>query len=455
MKNKKLLKSLMIILITVIVLTWLIPGTITNQDTGALELSLLKPQGLLSVFGSFDIAAQFFFQNALIILFVGLFYGVLNKTGAYKELIENIASKLKKKKIMFLVVSILFFIIFTALTNLYILMFLFVPFFMSVLKEMGYSKNVLLLSTVGSVLIGFSSQIMNSMFEKTVAVEGNPYLLIKVGVLLVYTALTILYAIKFSNEKEKDKEDFFELTKRSGKIINSKSKKLSIVLIIFFVFFLLGFVPWNLPFFATMNNWIMNLKIGEFAIFGNIFGNFNQFGAWWTGELYTMIIMTSVLIAFLYKLSFDEFIDGIVDGLKKFMVPAFLVGLMSLITIFAVNSGFVGTILKFIVSSGNAALVALGNMISNPIVADPFYISNYSMTMVLSAINSPNSQQIAYITQLMYGVVMLLIPTSSILIAGLAFTEKDYKSWFNYIWKLAVVLIGFSFIAIILTTLIK
>ncbi|MDD2625343.1 MAG: hypothetical protein PHR55_01045 [Bacilli bacterium] len=454
MKNKKLVKSLMLILLIVIGLTWLIPGTITNQETGALELSLLKPQGLLSVFGSFDISAQYFFQNSLIVLFVGIFYGVINKTGAYKELIEKIASKLKKKKELFLVLTIIFFILFTALTNVYFLMFLFVPFFMSILREMGYNKNVLLLSTVGSVLIGFSSQIMNSMFVKTVAAEGNPYLWVKIGVLLIYMALTVLYALKFSKEKEKE-EEFFELSKRTGKNINTKPFMLKIVLIVFFIFFLLGFVPWNLPFLSTMHTSIMNLKIGQFAIFGNIFGTFNQFGAWWTSELYTIIISTIILLAFLYKLSFDEFIDGVVEGIKKFMVPAFLVGLMTLVTIFAINSGFVGTILKFIVSSGNAALIALGNMITNPIIADPFYISNYSMTMVLSAINSPNPQQIAYITQVMYGAVMLLIPTSSIMIAGLAFTEKDYKSWFKYIWKFALVLIALAFIAIIITTLIK
>lgn len=454
MKNKKLVKSLMLILLIVIGLTWLIPGTITNQETGALELSLLKPQGLLSVFGSFDISAQYFFQNSLIVLFVGIFYGVINKTGAYKELIEKIASKLKKKKELFLVLTIIFFILFTALTNVYFLMFLFVPFFMSILRETGYNKNVLLLSTVGSVLIGFSSQIMNSMFVKTVAAEGNPYLWVKIGVLLIYMALTVLYALKFSKEKEKE-EDFFELSKRTGKNINTKPFMLKIVLIVFFIFFLLGFVPWNLPFLSTMHTSIMNLKIGQFAIFGNIFGTFNQFGAWWTSELYTIIISTIILLAFLYKLSFDEFIDGVVEGIKKFMVPAFLVGLMTLVTIFAINSGFVGTILKFIVSSGNAALIALGNMITNPIIADPFYISNYSMTMVLSAINSPNPQQIAYITQVMYGAVMLLIPTSSIMIAGLAFTEKDYKSWFKYIWKFALVLIALAFIAIIITTLIK
>jgi uncharacterized ion transporter superfamily protein YfcC len=292
------------------------------------------------------------------------------------------------------------------------------------------------------------------MFVKTVAAEGNPYLWVKIGVLLIYMALTVLYALKFSKEKEKE-EEFFELSKRTGKNINTKPFMLKIVLIVFFIFFLLGFVPWNLPFLSTMHTSIMNLKIGQFAIFGNIFGTFNQFGSWWTSELYTIIISTIILLAFLYKLSFDEFIDGVVEGIKKFMVPAFLVGLMTLVTIFAINSGFVGTILKFIVSSGNAALIALGNMITNPIIADPFYISNYSMTMVLSAINSPNPQQIAYITQVMYGAVMLLIPTSSIMIAGLAFTEKDYKSWFKYIWKFALVLIALAFIAIIITTLIK
>lgn len=455
MKNKKLFKTLLLILIVVVGLTWLIPGTINSQETGELVLDTVKPEGLLGVFGSLDIIGQYFFQNILIILVIGMFYGVINKTGAYKELVEKIANKFKKNKEVVLIFSFVFFILVPALTNIYFLMFLFVPFAMNVLKEMGYTKNVMLLSTVGATLIGYSSQIMNSVFVKAAGSVENPYLWIKIVFLLVVTVLPILYTIKFV-DKEKDKEDsMLELEKRTGKKVKTNTKPLTIVLLVLLVFFFLGFVTWNFAFFDKMHEAIMGVSIGKYTVFANLFGKFNPFGKWWTGELYTMLAMASILTAFLYKLSFDEFVDGLVEGVKKFIVPALLVGMMVLITIFTINSGFIGTILNIIVSSGNAALIALGTMIGIPFIADPNYVANFSMPLVLSAVSSPNTEQIAFITQLTFGITMLLAPTSAIMVAGMAYLEKDYKSWFKYVWKLAAVLIALVFIAVVFSTLIK
>lgn len=455
MKNKKLLKTLLLILVVVVGLTWLLPGTTNNQETGKLVLDTVKPEGLLGVFGSLDIVGQYFFQNILIILVIGMFYGVINKTGAYKELVEDIANKFKKNKEIFLILSFVFFILIPALTNIYFLMFLFVPFFMNVLKEMGYSKNVMLLSTVGAILIGYSSQLMNSIFLKTISATDNPYIWVKLAFLVIASTLTVLFTLKFP-DKEKDKEDsMLELEKRTGKKAKNNSKPLMIVLIVLVVLFFLGFVTWNFAFFDKMHEAIMGVKIGQYTIFANLFGKFNAFGKWWTGELYTMLALAAVLVGFLYRLSFDEFVDGLVEGVKKFIVPAVLVGMMVLITIFTINSGFVGTILNFIVSSGNAALVTLGTMIGIPFIADPNYVSNYSMPLVLSAIAGPNNQQIAFITQLTYGITMLVAPTSAIMVVGMAYLEKDYKSWFKYVWKLVAVLVALVFIAVVITSLIK
>jgi uncharacterized ion transporter superfamily protein YfcC len=77
------------------------------------------------------------------------------------------------------------------------------------------------------------------------------------------------------------------------------------------------------------------------------------------------------------------------------------------------------------------------------------------MPMVLSAITEPNAEQVAFITQVTYGITMLLAPTSAIMVAGMAYLEKDYKSWFKYVWKLVAALIALAFIAIVVTTLIK
>ena len=462
MKNKKLLKTLLIILLIVVAFTWLIPGTKLNQS-GVLELGGTNPEGILALFGSFDIIASYFFQNMLIVLFVGMFYGVINKTGAYKELVEKIAKSFKKKESVFLILSIVFFILLPALANLYFLMFLFVPFFMHVLKEMGYKKNVMLLATVGSILIGLSGEISSKIFGGAVQSTTNPYVWIKVVFLLVSIVLTVLYALKFKVEKEKDEDDdMLELFAKDSKKVTKKSSKentntakLSIVIIVMFVFFLLGFIPWGFKFFTTMQTSIMEVTIGKLQIFKALFGSFNPFGSWFTSEFYALLSLTAILVAVLYKMSFDEFVEGLVEGVKAFIVPAILVALMSLTTIFTLNSAFIGTILKLIVSTGNSALVALGTFISAPFVADPGYVANYNMPIVLASIKEPNTNLIALITQLTYGVSMLLVPTSSILVAGLVYTQKDYKSWIKYIWKLAVVLLILVFLAVTISSLIK
>lgn len=455
MKNKKILKTLLIILLAVVALTWIIPGTQINQSTGALELGGTNPEGILGIFGSFDIIASYFFQNMLIVLFVGMFYGVINKTGAYKELVENVAKGFKKKEELFLILSIVFFILLPALANLYFLMFLFVPFFMHVLKELGYKKNVTLLATVGSVLIGLSGEVASNVFANAIKATSNPYVWLKAGFLVLATVITVLYALKFKAEKEKDEDDeMLELEKRSGKKVNTKPRRLSIVLAVMFGFFILGFIPWGFSFFNNMQTAIMDVTIGKLQIFKAIFGAFNPFGNWFTSEFYTLLLLTSLLVAFLYKLSFDEFIDGLIDGIKAFIVPALLVALMSLVTIFTLNSGFIGTIIKFIVSSGNAALVALGSFISAPFATDPGYVANYNLQIIIASIKDPNLGQLAFISQLTLGVSMLLVPTSSMLVAGLTYMQKDYKSWIKYIWKLAVVLLILVFIAVILSTLI-
>ena len=46
--------------------------------------------------------------------------------------------------------------------------------------------------------------------------------------------------------------------------------------------------------------------------------------------------------------------------------------------------------------------------------------------------------------QVLHGIVMMIIPTSILLVAGLSYMKISYKEWFKYIWKylLEVLVIG-------------
>ena len=73
---------------------------------------------------------------------------------------------------------------------------------------------------------------------------------------------------------------------------------------------------------------------------------------------------------------------------------------------------------------------------------------------VQPAFNIVGQPVIAFIFQVMYGLAMLLAPTSILLFPGLSYLDVKYKDWLKYIWKYALVVLGFTFvIASIITNL--
>ena len=108
MKKHGLFKILLLVLLVVIVLTYCIKG---RGDA----ISYL---GLGDVFLNFLQSFYYFFDTILFILIVGGFYGVLNKTGAYKKLLDKIVTKFKPKSKEFVFAIIILFALITALTGL-------------------------------------------------------------------------------------------------------------------------------------------------------------------------------------------------------------------------------------------------------------------------------------------------------------------------------------------------
>lgn len=458
MKNKKLLKTLATILAVVIVLTWLVPST-TYNGSGDLELGGVNPAGLLSIFGSFDIISTYFFQNAIIVLLIGALYGVMNKTGAYKELVDNLA---KVKGNTLLIFSSLLFIAVPALTNIYFPLFVLVPLFISLLLKQGHNKNTVLLATAGSILIGMTCNISSRTFSQIISSTTNTYLWIKVGLLVLSAFVTILFLLKSANLKEKNskkKEEESSLLIIPEKRADSKAKvsptPLFVMISLLFVLLVLGLTSWNTDIFQNINNAVMNVSIGKnFYIFKNILGAFGAFGDWWNGEIYAVLILTTIVIGLIYRLKVWDIVEGAIEGGKKFVSVALLVALVNLLIVFTLNSGFLATIITSIVASGNVALVTLASVFSAPFVVEQGYVSQYNLGMILTKLPDANNELMALISQLTYGVTMLVAPTSTILVAGMTYLEKDYTSWIKYVWKLAVMLLILIFIAVTVASLI-
>ena len=60
---------------------------------------------------------------------------------------------------------------------------------------------------------------------------------------------------------------------------------------------------------------------------------------------------------------------------------------------------------------------------------------------------------VALIFQAIYGLVMIIAPTSIFLLVGLSYFKVSYKEWFNYIWKYALLMLGVVIVIAFIATM--
>ena len=123
---------------------------------------------------------------------------------------------------IFIILTILFYALVTALTGIYLPMFMFIPLSIAILMGLKYSKVQAVLATVGASTMGLIGQISNSIINQVAELDKNTYIWVKVGLLVVLVLLTILYTIKIKVKKEKveTKEEtiMFTPSKRNAEI---------------------------------------------------------------------------------------------------------------------------------------------------------------------------------------------------------------------------------------------
>ena len=457
MRNKSILKVFGIMLLVTLVLTWVIPSSIMGDGV---TIGKIAPTGWADIFTSLEIVAQYFLKPAIFILFVGMFYGVASKAGALKGLVNLLASKFKKNKELFVVLTVLFYSLTTALTGMYMHMFMFIPLSIAVLVALKYSKVQSILATVGASTIGLLAEISNSMLVAMTNVENNPYLWVKVALLVVLSGVTILYIIKVSQKNIKDSKKetaiMFVPEERSAKNkAKVKGVALGVIVCLLFVVFVLGMAPWKTDVFSKAYDAIKNVKIGSFNIFNSILGKFEVFGSWSYNSLYPTIALAIVILSIANRLSFGEMIESAIEGAKKVIGLAILSALMSLIVIFTLNSGFMGTIINWIAKSGNIVLVTISSFISAPFMVEESYSLQYVLSALYYSINNEAALSLyGLIIQTTFSTVMLIAPSSVLLMIGLAYVEEDYSKWFKYIWKFSLAVFVAVLIAISVATLI-
>lgn len=224
-----------------------------------------------------------------------------------------------------------------------------------------------------------------------------------------------------------------------------------VILVLTMIVAVLGMYNWYYSFgidvFNDLYDNIMNVKIGDFPIFEHLFSGSSQFGYWSNVDFIALVIFASMLIAWLYKVKVNDYIEAFIGGVKKWLPTAIYAVLASVIfsVVYQALSSQTGTIVDtinakiFELSDGfNVVFTGAASLIGSFFFNDLYYLL-YDMSSFISGYDATTLPIAGLLVQSVYGVAMLIFPTSAVLIAGLSLFNVSYKQWMKYIWKFALI----------------
>ena len=474
MKKHSLFKALLIILGLLVVLSFFVPG---RQG----EASYI---GIGTVFLNSVQVFYYFFDTAVFLFIIGGFYGVLSKSGAYNKLLDTIVAKFKKNSKQFVFVITTIFAIISSLTGFTMSLFIFVPFVMSIILLLGYDKLVAISSTIVAIVVGYIGGLFVTLrnpssystsfitFEEFVGVDRFANTFPKLILLILGVALLIYFINKHIKDVE-NKKVKYELNDNDLKISEVKDNYKDIrlwpiitILSVIFVLLVLGYLPWSSLFeitiFSDFHTWITSLKVGDFEVFNSIITSISYaFGEW--GQLgnymiiCALLVVFSLIIKFISKMKFDEMIDAFIEGMKKMLPVAILTTFSLTVLVCAYNNGFLENLINstnVAMGSVNILMASIFNILGSLVYPDLYYTAYGVYTPLLSVITDESLYKVLALNfQTLNGLIMLIGPTSLILIAGLTYLDIPYTTWLKYIWRFILMLFILIFAILIIVSL--
>ena len=460
-KNMKKHNALKIVVITMLVfmlLTWILPAA--TYQTSYYELGRAQI-GFFDIFSYQNTVLGYFGYIAVYILMVAGFYGVLYKTGAYRRILDAIVKKFTGKEAIVISIIMVIFAFLTSFCGVQLALILFFPFVISLVLMMGYSKLVAVAATAGSVAVGLMGTTFaystTQILQQYLKTEITTNIAAKIIILVIGLALLILNTFVFGKKKSlKEADDKENYIPEPARGIKKRSNwPLVIILDAILVVMILGFISWsgafNITAFTEATNAVTEFEIGGFPLFGKILGsNISAFGSWTLVELIAILALAIIIIKFVYKIKWDDVMEGFGKGIRKAIVPALIVLVIYTCLVLTTYHPFQLVIYKAILGltkGFNIFTTGLVVVVSSIINGDVLYAFYNVVPYFVNVITDTSVYPlVAVIFQSMYGLVTLVAPTSIPLMITLSYLNVPYKSWFKYIWKLLVALVVVLFI---------
>ena len=463
MKKHNLFKVVGIVILAYVILTWFVNA---SYFQGTLQGGVKAEVGLGYLINIPVQTLGYFSYIFVFILAVGAFYELLNATGVYKKALDTIVKPLKKHKQITLIVTIVLIALLSSFTGLELGMLFIFPFVISVIIMLGYDKITALLATLGGVVVGMigSTYSYNSygIINNILGVSYNNAILLKVILLVLSLALLIVFMLlrlkSLKKAKDLNKEAMELLTVEDKQRKNTCQKVWPIITMIClaFVILLLGVTnlkdAFNITWFDDALTAITRVKIGDYALFDKLLGGITAFGTWsgptkfvyFTGTL----IIVSIIIAIIYKISFNDYVDSICKGAKGNLKAAALTVCAYMVLVIASSFPIFLTITKAITAEKfNVATTGISALLGSLLYVDIYYYPQYVL-QYFASFKDVDANILSVLFVSIYSLALIAMPTSVLLLTTLQKTNTTYPEWIKQIWKLFVGLLILIFVVL-------
>ena len=243
---------------------------------------------------------------------------------------------------------------------------------------------------------------------------------------------------------------------------NTKVLPLAIIFSLLFILFVLAFIPWGdngfkVKFFTDLTTKTSEFKLFGFPLFAKVLGTFNAFGSWSITDLFVPMFLTILLLVIIYKVKFDDVVDGFIAGAKKAFAPAMISVFLYTVLVINTYHPFQMTIYKFVLGLAkdfNVATTVIVSLLSGLFNSDMAYSFQSVAPYYVSVVTKLKDYSVVgVIFQSMYGFSMLFVPTSLVLMGSLSYVGVSYREWLKKSWKLLLELFVILLIAFIILAL--
>jgi uncharacterized ion transporter superfamily protein YfcC len=397
-------------------------GTISPYNTGTL-------------FGAIDVA--------LFILVIGGFLGVTMKTGAIQTGIGLLVRRLRGKERLMIPILMIVFAIGGTTYGMAEESMAFYALVITVMIAAGYdaltgAAVVLLgcgIGVIGSTINPFATGIASGF----AGIPISDGIVGRVILLIVGLAIGITFVMRYAERVKKDptrslvydlkaeNEAHFRAQGEGGEdaVLTGRQKVILIVFALAFLVMMYGVIPWDDLGVPLPTLW------------------------WWFSEMTASFLLFTIIIGLIARMKEGELTSTFVDGARDLLGVALIIGIARGITVIMNNGEITDTVLHWAeVALGDVGKAAFSIVMYVLFLPLSFLIpSSSGLATVSMPIMAPLAGFVEVPERLVVtayqsanGLMNLFIPTSAVVMGGLAIARVPYGRYLRWVWPLLAML---------------